>query len=137
MNIRPERSTPSPEEIEKIILSELGSGAIENEKDRSKAERSLGEVRDNQESKRFELVVDGHEAYLSYSYVPGGNLDLIHTEVPEGIRGRGAGDLLVKTSLEFARERQLKIIPTCPFVRKYLERHPEYNDLVSTQIKFK
>ena len=56
-------------------------------------------------------------------------LQLLHTEVSEGLRGRGVGDALVTAAVEYARRNGDKIIPTCPFVRSWLARHPEYQDL--------
>ena len=59
--------------------------------------------------------------------------DLVHTEVDEQFAGRGYASALARTALDYARANNLKVIPTCPFVRKYLERHPEYDDLRDTR----
>jgi predicted GNAT family acetyltransferase len=57
-------------------------------------------------------------------------LELIHTEVPEPLSGRGIASRLAHAALVYARENGLRVIPTCPFVRSYLERHPEFQELV-------
>lgn len=87
------------------------------------------EVRRNEASHRYETVVEGHTALLQYRESPG-VIDLLHTEVPEALEGRGVGGLLARTALEDARARGLRVIPSCPFVAAYLRRHPEYQSLV-------
>jgi predicted GNAT family acetyltransferase len=78
---------------------------------------------DNQALKRFELTVDGHTAYLAYERTHD-TLTLVHTEVPEQLRGRHIGDTLVKAALEAGRAAGLRIIVVCPFARAYLRKHP-------------
>jgi len=80
-------------------------------------------------SGRFELERDGHIAYLDYK-LGGGVLELMHTEVPQAMRGTGIGSEIVHTALEFARRDNLRVDVVCPFVAEYIERHPEYADLV-------
>ena len=55
----------------------------------------------------------------------GKRLALIHTEVPEAPEGRGLASLLAKTALDYARSNDLTVVPICPFVRSYLEKHPD------------
>jgi uncharacterized protein len=57
-------------------------------------------------------------------------LALLHTEVYDEFEGQGLASTLVAGALDDIRERGLRLIPICPFVRSYLERHPEYGDLV-------
>ncbi|NJN17258.1 MAG: N-acetyltransferase [Oscillochloris sp.] len=54
----------------------------------------------------------------------------LHTEVSEGLRGQGVGAKLAKAGLEFARANKLRVIAQCPFVRKYIMEHAQYQDLV-------
>jgi predicted GNAT family acetyltransferase len=77
----------------------------------------------------FELERDGHVATLQYT-VAGQVLALIHTEIPEALRGSGIATTLVKSALDWAREHHMKIDVVCPFVAGYLEKHPEYSDLI-------
>jgi hypothetical protein len=58
-------------------------------------------------------------------------MDLIHTEVPSQFQGQGFGEALVRAALDYARREKLKVVPTCPFVRKFLSKHQEYADLVA------
>jgi len=93
------------------------------------AEQSAGVV-DNAEKRRYELAVEGGTAVLGYNRRDG-ILYLTHTEVPEALEGRGIGGRLVKQVLDQARAEGVKVAPWCPFVRAYIKRHPEYQDLVA------
>lgn len=89
----------------------------------------MSEVINNEGARRFEITVDGHTGFLKYAK-NGDRIELIHTEVPPELGGRGLGGVLAKFALDHAREAGLKVTPTCPFVRKYLDRHSEYAALV-------
>jgi predicted GNAT family acetyltransferase len=78
---------------------------------------------------RFELERDGLVAYLEYN-LAGKVLQLIHTEVPEALRGKGMASALAESALEWAREHEVKVDVICPTVAAYLKKHPEYSDLV-------
>jgi uncharacterized protein len=78
---------------------------------------------------RFELERDGHVAYLEYN-LTGGILQLIHTEVPVELRGQGLAGELAKSALEWAREHKVKVDVVCPSVAGYINKHPEYSDLL-------
>ena len=80
-------------------------------------------------SGRFEIEQDGAVAFLEYS-LAGKILELVHTEVPEKMKGTGAGSSLVQSALQWAREHQVKVDVICPFAAAYLEKHPEYSDLL-------
>src|SRR5262245_35679577 len=80
-------------------------------------------------SGRFEIERDGEVAYLEYS-LAGDILELIHTEVPEKLRGQGLASSLAETALGFAREKRLKVDVICPLAKSYVAKHPEYSDLI-------
>ena len=88
-------------------------------------------VRDNPDELRYELV-DGDIliGLIRYRREPGA-LALVHTEIDPAHEGRGLGAVLVQGALDDLRERGLKLIPICPYVRAWLGRHPEYADLVT------
>ena len=86
-------------------------------------------VRDNQALHRFELDVDGHTA-VAYYQRDGGVITFTHTEVPAALRGQGIASRLMHGVLETARAEGLKVVPRCSFVAAYLNRHPEFNDLL-------
>ncbi|HEY7403118.1 MAG TPA: GNAT family N-acetyltransferase [Candidatus Angelobacter sp.] len=78
---------------------------------------------------RFEIERDGHVAYLEYN-LAGKVLQLIHSEVPEALRGHGLASELAHSALEWARENGVKVDVICPSVMAYIEKHPEYAELV-------
>ncbi|HET9182389.1 MAG TPA: GNAT family N-acetyltransferase [Candidatus Angelobacter sp.] len=78
---------------------------------------------------RFEIEQDGHTAFLEYS-LAGNVLQLIHTEVPDGLQGKGIASELAKSALEWAGKNGKKVDVICEFVAGYVEKHPEYNDVV-------
>jgi uncharacterized protein len=78
---------------------------------------------------RFEIERDGHVAYLEYA-LAGKVLQLIHSEVPEALRGKGVTSELAHSALEWAREHDVKVDVICPSVAAYLEKHPEYAGLL-------
>jgi predicted GNAT family acetyltransferase len=78
----------------------------------------------NQAKRRFEVSAGGVTAMLVYDLAPG-EIIFVHTEVPKQLEGKGVGATLVKAGLEYARGAGLRIVPRCPFVRSYLEKHPE------------
>jgi predicted GNAT family acetyltransferase len=87
-------------------------------------------VRDNPAELRYELL-DGSEVVgeIRYRREPGA-VALVHTEVDPSYEGKGAASLLVEEALRDLRERGLRLIPVCPYVRAWLHRHPEQADLV-------
>ena len=87
-------------------------------------------VTDRPDELRYEIEVDGEVAgFLLYRREPG-VLELVHTDVDPRWEGKGVGAALVQGALDDVRARGLKVRPFCPFVRAYLRRHPEYEDLV-------
>jgi predicted GNAT family acetyltransferase len=81
-------------------------------------------VTHNEAGGQFEIALDQGAAFLQYRRM-GDTMRLIHTEVPESMRGRGLGSQLARAALDYAHFNQLKVIPICPFVKLYLEKHPE------------
>jgi len=78
---------------------------------------------------RFEIERNGEVAYLDYS-LAGPVLELIHTEVPDSMKGTGVASSLAESALQWARDHQVKVDVICPFVAEYLTKHPEYSDLL-------
>jgi uncharacterized protein len=87
-------------------------------------------VRDNTALSRFELDVEGGIAFANYRRAPG-TVIITHTETPRALRGRGIASELVKGALELIRNDGRKVIAGCGFVVDYLDKHPEYADLVA------
>jgi uncharacterized protein len=88
-------------------------------------------VRDNPERQRYEAIVDGELAGSILYRALDDALILVHTEVEEAFEGQGIGSRLIAATLDDIRARGLRMRPFCAFVRAYLERHPEYDDLIA------
>jgi len=86
-------------------------------------------VIDDQDASRFEAVIDGDVAELTYRR-RADRLILIHTGVPDSMAGRGIGGLLVRAAVERAGKEPLTPVPTCPFARDWLQRHPDVADTI-------
>lgn len=89
-------------------------------------------IRDNPAAHRYETEVDG-ELAVAYYRLAGTTITFTHTEVPERFEGRGIGGALARFALDDARARGLKVAPRCPFIKAYIDRHPEYQPLVIGQ----
>jgi len=87
-------------------------------------------VRDNKAQNRFELDVQGGLAFANYRRTPSAVV-ITHTETPRALRGRGIASELVKGALELIRADGRKVIAGCGFVVDYLQKHPEYADIVA------
>lgn len=88
-------------------------------------------VRDNTRQHRFELDVDGHTAFVVYRREPG-TITFVHTEVPKELGGRGIGSRLAKGALDIVRGEGLQVVAQCPFIARYIARHPEYQNLLKS-----
>lgn len=88
------------------------------------------QVRDAAERHRYELATPDGPAIAAYER-EGDRLLLTHTVVPSSQEGRGIGSRLIAGVFADARARGLAIVPLCPFVSAYLQRHPEQQDLVA------
>ena len=69
-------------------------------------------------------------AELAY-HVEGNLIFLDSTYTPEEFRGRGFGARLVEAAISYAKEKNLKIVPVCPFAVEYFKKHPEHKDILS------
>ena len=94
----------------------------------------MNEVRDNKQRFRYEILVDGTLAgFVTYG-MRGGRMILVHTDIDEEHEGHGLAGILVAAALDDIRRRGLKVLPVCPYVEKFIERHPEYDDLVDHEM---
>jgi uncharacterized protein len=82
-------------------------------------------ISDEPAASRYEARLDGEVAGFLEYVLKRERLALIHTEVAPEYNGRGVGAALARFALADARRRGLRVIASCPFVRAYLERHPD------------
>ena len=80
---------------------------------------------------RFVADLGGERAELAYLERDPGTVVLHHTFVPPGLRGGGVAGALAARALEWARSTGRQVIPVCPYVARYMQRHPELEDLLA------
>jgi hypothetical protein len=79
---------------------------------------------------RFEIVQDGQTSYLEFETDGHGWMTIWHTEVASGLRGKGIGLELVTNAFQYARENFLRVDVICPVAKNFVEKHPEFRDLI-------
>lgn len=89
------------------------------------------DVVEKPEQNRFELTLDGGSALVAYRR-EGERLVLVHTEVPAQFAGQGVGSKLAKGVFELLRASRRKAVVRCEFLKGWLAKHPEYNDVVDS-----
>lgn len=83
----------------------------------------------NSKEKSFLIKIENDIAYVAYN-LNNEVMDLYTTYTPPQHRGKGLAEKVVRAALEYAKSNNLKIIPSCSYVKVFLERHPEYKSLV-------
>jgi predicted GNAT family acetyltransferase len=88
-------------------------------------------VIDNADELRYELRFDGRfVAEIRYRLEPGVRV-LVDVDVAPRLEGHGLGSRLVEGALDDLRARGIAVVPHAPFVADFINRHPEYSDLVA------
>ena len=86
------------------------------------------EVTHNPGENRFETWIDGYLSKLDYIQ-DDINFVITHVGVHPELRGQGVAGRIVQVSLEYAKEKSLRVIPMCSYAAAYIRRHPEYASL--------
>ena len=87
-------------------------------------------VVDNRDFWRVEAHVDGAVAgFAAYRDRPGKRV-FTHTEIDPAFEGQGIGSTLARAALDEARADGIGVVPQCPFIRGWIDKHPDYADLV-------
>ena len=87
-------------------------------------------VRHNAAESRYEALIDGHLAVAEYR-IDGDRMIFTHTFVPPELRGRGVAEKLVRPALELARTEKRRVVPACSYVAAFIERNPEFRELMA------
>ncbi len=90
----------------------------------------MDDIIHDKENHRFYQIIEGQECILQYRIQDDGTLNVYYTYVPEPLRGRMIALELVRTVVKYARDKKIKILPSCSFVAKCFSRHTEWNDLL-------
>jgi predicted GNAT family acetyltransferase len=90
------------------------------------------QVRDDQDASRYVIEMGGQMVGAAYYKRFDDHIVFTHTEVDEGHQGEGLASELVQAALDDARASGLRVVALCPYVRSWIQRHPEYQDLQKT-----
>ena len=90
-------------------------------------------VRDDREASRFVIEVDGQHAGLAAYRLRDDRTVFVHTEISDEYSGQGLGSILAREALDSVRAEGRTIVPLCPFIAGWIERHPEYKDSVDLE----
>jgi predicted GNAT family acetyltransferase len=91
----------------------------------------LVQQEDNGKKGAFFVEEDGERlAEMTYVWSGADKFIIDHTEVSDKLGGKGVGKQLVAAAVEFAREKNLKIIPLCPFAKSVLTKVTDYHDVL-------
>lgn len=88
------------------------------------------EVRDQPERMRYEIALDGALAGFAQYVRKADRVIFVHTEIDDAYGGQGLGGRLAQGALDDVCARGLRAVPLCPFIAAFIEKHPEYADLV-------
>lgn len=97
-------------------------------------ETSQIEVFDDSEDHAYVITVDGEKAGKAVYHIRGGRYFFVHTEIDNQFEGKRLGSQLVQFALEDIKLKDGSVVPICPFVRGYIKRHPEYDELIDHEI---
>ena len=89
----------------------------------------MPDIVDNTAAHRLEINDGGHVAFLTYR-MKGDAIEYVHSETPPELRDHGYASALAKFALDREKASGRKVIASCPFVRAYAKRHPEYASVV-------
>jgi predicted GNAT family acetyltransferase len=93
------------------------------------------EVRNNPTEYRYEIGADGKLAGYTQYVLRDGRIAFVHTKVYDSYEGLGLGSHLARAAIDDARARGLLVMPYCPFIAGFIERHlDEYRDLVAPEM---
>jgi predicted GNAT family acetyltransferase len=84
----------------------------------------------NEDEDRYEIFVDGELAGYTEARVDGDVVLFPHTQIESQHEGQGLASQLIREALDDVRSKGLRVIATCPFVRRFIQQHPEYQDLL-------
>lgn len=88
------------------------------------------DIAHNTAENRFQTEVDGQLCVLDYT-LDDGVISMDRVYVPSPVEGRGIAGAITRHALDYSREKGWKVIPRCPYVAAWIERHPDYQDLVA------
>ena len=87
------------------------------------------EVIHEKDNERFIIYSEDKKSFVEYR-LSENEIDLYHTYTDPGLRGKGLAAQVVRAAFEYAKENDLKVVPTCSYVQSFVRRYDEYKELV-------
>jgi predicted GNAT family acetyltransferase len=91
-------------------------------------------VADDPAHRRYTISRDGEQLGVAIYHDRRGRRIFVHTEIEPGHAGEGLGSSLVGGAIADAEERGIPVVPLCPFIERWLDRHPEHSDIVDDEL---
>ncbi len=91
-------------------------------------------VRDDPDQHRCTVAVDGVVAGFAIYHVRGGRHIFVHTEIDPAFEGQGLGSVLARGALDDVEAKNGTVVPLCPFIAGWIDRHPAYQALVDQDV---
>lgn len=88
------------------------------------------EIQDNKSDQALEYWVDGKRSFIGYE-MEGNQIYLLHTEVPTEQNGKGIAAQMVEKAFVYLEGRDMKVIPSCSYIRAFLKRNPDWEKIVA------
>ena len=88
------------------------------------------ELIDNEERHQYELHIGKYVPKIEYIKTKNGEIYLTHTEVPVALEGKGVGSQLAEKVLKDIEKQELRLVPLCPFIAGYIQKHPDWRRIV-------
>lgn len=89
----------------------------------------MNPIQHNTLQHHFEIHIDGTVSFMQYRPINRG-IEIRHTEVEKSLEGNGIAGILARHAIQYARNNDLRILPSCPFMRVFMRQKPEYHDLI-------
>lgn len=98
------------------------------------AENIIIEKKDDADSGRYFVSIDGDEAEMTYTKLGATLISIDHTFVPDSMRGKGVAQALALNAVEDARKTGWKIVPRCSFMQAQAKRHADWSDVIVSEV---
>ncbi|KTD15535.1 glutaredoxin [Legionella gratiana] len=92
-------------------------------------------IRHDKQNQKFYVKKNNEESNLKYKKLDEQTLDYYATFVPENLRNQGIADNITDYALQYAKDNNYQVVPSCPYVRSYIKKHPKYQSLVKGKLE--
>jgi len=88
------------------------------------------EIKHDKKNQRFYAEKNHKESELLYKKIDEQTLDYYSTYVPESLREQGIAGQVTEYALQYAKDNHYQVVPSCPYVKSYIDKHPKYQSLL-------